>query len=224
MKPQGMYCGVPYLCMLKLLLWQLQAGALAVAPDRAHTGGSGGSEPSTPIAPAGATPMDSDQAILSSALNTSGTQDSDSVPQSSATPASEVPSQAADGPSASDSASDYVMVEAAAAGDAGAAVNEMGVTGPSGANEPGVTKPKEGGGIEGDIARMGFAVQLVIQGLRNGAGPTLMPLLVRLLPYLLKTQVQWFQSVIYCIGHSHLLHDEVGLQTTPVNRKCDMIL
>ena len=83
------------------------------------------------------------------------------------------------------------MVEAAAAGDVGAALNESGVTGPSGANESGLTQPdkQEERGIEGDIAKMGFAVQLVIQGLRNGAGPTLMPLLVRLLPYLLKTQV-----------------------------------
>ena len=61
---------------------------------------------------------------------------------------------------------------------------------PTGANAPQLN----GGSTQSDedIAQLGFAVQFVVQGLRNGAGPTLMPLLVQLLPYLLKTQVCHF--------------------------------
>ena len=64
------------------------------------------------------------------------------------------------------------------------------MTGPSGSNDSGVTGPSRlGSAHEEEVAQLGFAVQFVVQGLRNGAGPSLMPLLVRLLPYLLKTQV-----------------------------------
>lgn len=137
--------------------WLLQAGAVAVAPDRTGTGVWGGLGLSTPTAPAKLTPMNSDhQTILRSALNASGAQDSDSAFQSSATPASEVLCQAAQHPAASD----YVMVEAATASDERAALDDSGVTGPSGADESGVTKPGEQdvGGAERDIAQMGFAV------------------------------------------------------------------
>ena len=64
---------------------------------------------------------------------------------------------------------------------------DVALAGPSGANSPPTADPS--GGDEGAIAQLGFAVQFIVQGLRNGAGPTLMPLLVQLLPYLLKTQV-----------------------------------
>ena len=59
---------------------------------------------------------------------------------------------------------------------------------PSGANATQVTG--DSAQSDEDVAQLGFAVQFVVQGLRNGAGPTLMPLLVQLLPYLMKTQVR----------------------------------
>lgn len=71
---------------------------------------------------------------------------------------------------------------------------ESATSGPSGANDSGLTQ--QGSEHERGVAQLGFAVQLTVQGLRNGAGPTLMPLLVRLLPFLLKTQVCFFYCTI----------------------------
>ena len=167
----------------------LQAGVSAVASDKL----SGGSGQSTPTASAGPTSMDSDQAIVSSTLGKSGKTDSDSQPKDSAASVSVVPEQSAEAPAAAETASDFVMVEAAAAAegltDPGTdAMDESGVPGPSGANESPV---QDASCAERDIAQMGYAVQFIVQGLRNGAGPTLMPMLVQLLPFLLKTQVHF---------------------------------
>lgn len=164
----------------------LQAGAAAVASDSTDTG-SGSSTPTASTAPTGPTPMDSDQTILNSALGTSRATNSDSAPQGSA---------AANQANGLKAESDSVMEEASTIaqnalqnGDA-SRQEDSEVTGPSGANEPGVTGPSRlGSDHEEEVAQLGFAVQFVVQGLRNGAGPSLMPLLVRLLPYLLKTQV-----------------------------------
>ncbi len=164
----------------------LQAGAAAVASDSTDTG-SGSSTPTASTAPTGPTPTDSDQTILNSALGTSRATNSDSAPQGSA---------AANQANGLKGESDSVMEEASTIaqnalqnGDA-SRQEDSEVTGPSGANEPGVTGPSRlGSDHEEEVAQLGFAVQFVVQGLRNGAGPSLMPLLVRLLPYLLKTQV-----------------------------------
>lgn len=131
--------------------------------------------------------MDNDQAILSSALGTSRGTNSESAPQGSAA------ANLANGLKAE---SDSVMEEASTIaqnvlqnGDA-SRQEDSEVTGPLGANESGVTGPSRlHSDYEEEVAQLGFAVQFVVQGLRNGAGPSLMPLLVRLLPYLLKTQV-----------------------------------
>lgn len=45
-------------------------------------------------------------------------------------------------------------------------------------------------------------MQFVVQGLQTGAGPSLLPLLVGLLPYLLKTHVS-LQNIYLCLGLDH---------------------
>ena len=164
--------------------------------------------------------MDSDQAIVSSALGSSGKIDSDSEAQASAAPVSVVPEQNAEAPAAAETASDYVLVEAAAAAESvtqpGAdAMDESGVPGPSGANESAATNAnsRDASRVDRNIAQMGFAVQFIVQGLRNGAGPTLMPLLVQLLPSLLKTQV------VQCLKPCGIRHD--CHNTLQLNSRCD---
>lgn len=141
-------------------------------------------------APSGPTPMDTDQAILNSALGTSGTADSASAPEAAG--AEDAADQHA---SASDAAMTDVDEAAQHSAQQGVTQDSMlaesgASTGPSGANESSLTQL--GSAHEQEVAQLGFAVQLTVQGLRNGAGPTLMPLLVRLLPFLLKTQVYFF--------------------------------
>ena len=142
--------------------------------------------------------MDSDQAILNSALGTSRATNLESAPQGSA---------AANQANGLKAESDSVMEEASTIaqnalqnGDVfGQEDSEM--TGSSGANESRVIGPsRRDSKREEEVAQLGFAVQFVVQGLRNGAGPSLMPLLVRLLPYLLKTQVS-LQN-ISCVNES----------------------
>ena len=168
----------------------MQAGAAAVSADPNELGSK---RPSS-TAPSGPTPMDTDQTILSSVLGSSGRADSASAPESS---------RAKDSAGAHQPASDAVMtdVREAAQQIAQQSVIEDSIqaesatsTGPSGANDSGLTQ--QGSEHEQDVAQLGFAVQLTVQGLRNGAGPTLMPLLVRLLPFLLKTQVCFFYCTI----------------------------
>ena len=132
--------------------------------------------------------MDSDHAILTSALGTSSLTEPNVSPQSS-TPANSQAAQEASGvgPDADSVMEDvqHILPDRSPPSQA-----ESGVTGPSGANDSGVTGPSmEHSQYEEEVAQLGFAVQFMVQGLRNGAGPTLMPLLVRLLPHLLKTQV-----------------------------------
>ena len=118
--------------------------------------------------------MDTDQAILESALGSSRLQDSDLTPQSSPGLDSTKDARAAD----------QSMGQPSMNGDF--KQGQLGVTGPSGANEE---EQRQESGHEEAVAQLGFAVQFIVQGLRNGGGPTLMPLLVKLLPFLLKTQV-----------------------------------
>ncbi|KAL0045726.1 hypothetical protein WJX82_002854 [Trebouxia sp. C0006] len=173
----GDYCNV--------IIEGMKAGATAVASDSTDRG-SGSSTLTASTAPTGPTPMDSDQAILNSALGTSRATNLESAPQGSA---------AANQANGLKAESDSVMEEASTIaqnahqnGDVlGQEDSEM--TGSCGANESGVTGPsRRDFKHEEEVAQLGFAVQFVVQGLRNGAGPSLMPLLVRLLPYLLKTQ------------------------------------
>ncbi len=142
--------------------------------------------------------MDSDQTILNSALGTSRVTNSDSAPQGSAA------AKQANGLKAE---SDSVMEEASTiAQNALQNLNrdasrqeDSEVTGPSGANESGMNGPSRSNSEhEEEVAQLGFAMQFVVQGLRNGAGPSLLPLLVRLLPYLLKTQVS-LQNIPWCL-------------------------
>ena len=139
-------------------------------------------------APAGPNPSDSNQTMLNSALGISRATNSDSAPQGSA---------AANQANGLKAESDFVMEEASTiaqtalqSGDAsGSRQGGSEVIGPLGANEAGVTgRSRPDSAHEEEVAQLGFAVQSVVQGLRNGAGPRLMPLLVRLLPYLPKTQ------------------------------------
>ncbi len=142
--------------------------------------------------------MDSDQTILNSALGTSRVTNSDSAPQGSA---------AANQANGLKAESDSVMEEASTiAQNALQNLNrdasrqeDSEVTGPSGANESGMNGPSSlNSEREEEVAQLGFAMQFVVQGLRNGAGPSLLPLLVRLLPYLLKTQVS-LQNIPWCL-------------------------
>lgn len=134
--------------------------------------------------------MDTDQTILNSALGTSGAVNLDSAAEGSRDRDSAEPNQATH-----QAASDSVMTEAIGAAESLAQpgmIQDSGrdgsaQTGPSGANDSGATQ--QGSQHEEEVAQLGFAVQFMVQGLRNGGGPTLMPLLVRLLPFLLKTQV-----------------------------------
>ncbi|DBA73425.1 TPA: hypothetical protein ACH3X1_011462 [Trebouxia sp. C0004] len=163
----------------------MKAGAAAVASDSSDRG-SGSSTRTASTAPTGPTPMDSDQTILNSVLGTSRATNSDSAPQGSA---------AANQAHVLKTDSDSVMGEASSIaqnvlqnGDA-CGQEDPEVTGRSGANESGASGlSRLDSAREEEVAQLGFAVQFVVQGLRNGAGPSLMPLLVRLLPYLLKTQ------------------------------------
>ena len=139
--------------------------------------------------------MDSDQAILNSAHGISRATNSDSAPQGSA---------AANQANGLKAESDSVMEEASTIaqtalqyGDA-SGQEDSEVTGPSGADGSGVTGPSRPVDHEEEVAQLGFAVQFVVQGLRNGAGPSLMLLLVRLLPYLLKTQVSLQNNLFWC--------------------------
>lgn len=138
------------------------------------------------MAPSGPTPMDTDQTILNSALGASSRTDSGSGVQNPSGP-----DQARGEPT-----SDAAMTDAEEAAQRAASSSLIGnamqaesaaSTGPSGANDSALTR--QGSKHEEEVAQLGFAVQFMVQGLRNGAGPTLMPLLVRLLPFLLKTQV-----------------------------------
>lgn len=153
-----------------------------MSPDQDDRGAKGPSS----TAPAGPTPMDTDQTILDSALGASSRADSDPRLQDPAGP-----DQARD-----QSPSDAAMTDADDAAQRTAQTslirNSMqaestAANGPSGANDSALTR--QGSEHEEEVAQLGFAVQFMVQGLRNGAGPTLMPLLVRLLPSLLKTQV-----------------------------------
>ena len=138
--------------------------------------------------------MDSDQAILNSALGTSRATNLESAPQGSA---------AANQANGLKAESDSVMEEASTIAQNGDVLGQEDseMTGSCGANESGVTGPsRRDFKHEEEVAQLGFAVQFVVQGLRNGAGPSLMPLLVRLLPYLLKTQVS-LQN-ISCVNES----------------------
>ena len=143
-----------------------------------------GSKHPASTAPSGPTPMDTDRVILNSALGTSGEASSASAPETAG---------AEDSAGQHESVSDAAMtdVDEAAQQSAQQTVTQLAESttsmGPSGANESGVTQL--GSAQEQEVAQLGFAVQLTVQGLRNRAGPTLMPLLVRLLPFLLKTQV-----------------------------------
>lgn len=135
--------------------------------------------------------MESDHTILTSALGTSSLTEPDT--SQSSTPAN---SRAAHEATGVGPDSDAVMKDANTVAQHvlsdGSPPNqaESGVAGSSGANDSGVTGPsREHSQYEEEVAQLGFAVQFMVQGLRNGAGPTLMPLLVRLLPHLLKTQV-----------------------------------
>ena len=159
------------------LLVCMQAGAAAVASSGTGSGGA------VPTVPSGPTPMDSDDAILKLAFGDSGRVDSESRLQSSAASSS-----------GAKSSSDSLMEEAFTVAQNGVLAGGprggvAGMTGPSGANDPGAMGSNGQDQEEEAVAQLGFAVQFVVQGLRNGAGPTLMPLLVRLLPFLLKTQV-----------------------------------
>lgn len=137
--------------------------------------------------------MDSDQVILNSALGTTSLTKSDSTPPGS-TSDPDLPHQSSEAKLCSDStmqdatAAIQSVVQSTVNGES--KQDESGVTGPSGANESGATgASRHTSQHEEEVAQLGFAVQFVVQGLRNGAGPTLMPLLVKLLPFLLKTQV-----------------------------------
>ena len=161
----------------------MQAGAAAVSADQNERGSK---RPSS-TAPSGPTPMDTDQTILSSVLGSSGRADSASAPEIAG---------GKDPAGVNQSASDAVMTDVDEAAQQSAQQGVIGDsaqaepaawTGPLGANDPALTR--QGSEHEQEIAQLGFAVQLTVQGLRNGAGPTLMPLLIRLLPFLLKTQV-----------------------------------
>ena len=153
-----------------------------------------GSKRPSSTAPSGPTPMDTDQTILSSLLGSSGRTDSASAPQSL---------REEDPAGIHQPASDAVMTDVAAAAQHSAQqsviedstpAESAALTSPSGANDSGLSQ--QGSEHEQDVAQLGFAVQLTVQGLRNGAGPTLMPLLVRLVPFLLKTQVCFFMCPI----------------------------
>ena len=175
--------------LLLLLSIPVQAGAAAVSADQT----AGGAKPSNPpasTAPSGPHPMDTDQTILNSALGTSGAANSDSAPEGSRDPGFAEPDQATHQP-----ASDSVITEATGAAQSlaqgdmtqGSMKDESAQPGTPRANDSAATQ--QGSQHEEEVAQLGFAVQFMVQGLRNGAGPTLMPLLVRLLPFLLKTQV-----------------------------------
>lgn len=162
----------------------MQAGAAAVSADPNELGSK---RPST--TPSGPTPMDTDQTILSSVLGTSGRPDSASAPETA-----EVSGSAG----AYQPASDAVMTDVVEAAQQSAQQGLVGdsmlaesaaSTRSSGANESALSQL--GSAHEQEVAQLGFAVQLTVQSLRNGAGPTLMPLLVRFLPFLLKTQVRF---------------------------------
>lgn len=171
---------------IKVTAFIVQAGAAAVSADQ---NGLGSKHPAS-TAPSGPTPMDTDQAILNSALGTSGRAESASAPE-----AAGAENSAGLPESASDAAMTDVDEAAQQSAQQGVTQDSMlaesaALTGPSGANESALTH--QGSAHEQEVAQLGFAVQLTVQGLRNGAGPTLMPLLVRLLPFLLKTQVYFF--------------------------------
>lgn len=143
--------------------------------------------------------MDSDDAILSSALGTSasGRVDSDTQPAA----ANQLNSAAADhsrqhvnGASQGIPNGDVVMQDVQDAVQSSAGGQESDMLGrdstlsvPSTANA--TQQSEDLTQSDKDVAQLGFALQFVVQGLRNGAGSTLMPLLVQLLPYLMKTQV-----------------------------------
>ena len=153
----------------------LQAGAAAVSADQKEVTGS---KHQSSTAPTGPTPMDTDQTILSSALSTPCSKSAPDSAELQKSAASQTPAQT----------SDSIMIDAAqtlsrsdVAGDAGQ--HESAASGPSGANDSSLSQL--GSKHEQDVAQLGFAVQFTVQGLRNGAGPTLMPLL----PFLLKKQV-----------------------------------
>ena len=156
----------------------------------------GSKRPST-TAPSGPTPMETDQTILSSVLGTSGRPDSGSAAE-----VAEVSGSAG----APETASDAVMTDVGEAAQQSAQQGLVGdsmlaesaaSTRSSGANDSALSQL--GSAQEQEVAQLGFAVQLTVQSLRNGAGPTLMPLLVRFLPFLLKTQVWYLHPNAYCI-------------------------
>ena len=166
----------------------IQAGAAVVSPDQ----NEGGPKRPSSTPPTGPTPMDTDQTILNSALGTLGRPDSDSAGTSRAQQ-SAGPDQARGLP-ASDAPMTDVDHAAQRTGQLGVVTDDstqnesvLTTTNPSGTDDSALTQ--QGSEHEEEVAQLGFAVHFVVQGLRNGAGPTLMPLLVRLLPFLLKTQV-----------------------------------
>ena len=131
--------------------------------------------------------MDSDQTILNSGLGTSKVTASDSAPQGSA-PANQANGLKSELDSVTEEAGTIAQNLLRSGGASRQEDSEL--IGPSGANEPGMPgHSRRDSDHEEEVAQLGFAVQFVVQGLRNGAGPSLMPLLVRLLPCLLKTQV-----------------------------------
>ena len=146
--------------------------------------------------------MDSDDAIISSALSTSasGRVHSDTQPAA----ANQLNSAAADHSRQHVTRApqgilngDVVMQDVQDAVQSSAGGQESGMlAGDSALSVPSTANATQHSGdstqSDKDVAQLGFALQFVVQGLRNGGGPTLMPLLVQLLPYLMKTQVGCF--------------------------------
>ena len=173
-------------CSYLIIINRMQAGAAAVSADQSDLG----SKHSSSTAPSGPTPMDTDQTILSSVLGSSGRADSASAPESSrAKGCAGAHQPAADAAMTDVDEAAQHSAQQGLVGDSKHAESAASI-GPSGANDSALTQ--QGSEHAQEVAQLGFAVQLTVQGLRNGAGPTLMPLLVRLLPFLLKTQVCFF--------------------------------
>lgn len=161
-----------------------------MSPDQNERGAKGPSS----TAPSGPTPMDTDETILNSVLGAFSRADSDSGVQNISGPhqaRGETTSDAAmtDAEEAAQTAAPSSLVGNAMQAESAAS------NGPSGANDSALTR--QGSKHEEEVAQLGFAVQFMVQGLRNGAGPTLMPLLVRLLPFLLKTQA--CSPLLHCL-------------------------